>query len=288
MPASNDPELVRKHYLTDQSLRIRQEIHNTYTVPKIDYPAWVIDNLQWRGDELVLDVGGGAGAYYDVLMQRVPDATYVGLDLSPGMLAQHPARSSVVNADAMQLPFANDSVDVVMANHMMYHLPDIDAAIEEFRRVLRPDGALLVATNSAQSMPELQVLMRRAILLLTRSVGTQVRPPAPASDLFALENGARKLSHHFYAVVRYDLPSKLVFPDVEPLMRYLNSTRSLREPQLPSDVNWDDVMMIMEQQATHLVNHLGELSINKLAGTLLATDRGDFINEFVGIQEQAV
>jgi hypothetical protein len=138
-----------------------------------------------------------------------------------------------------------------------------------------------VATNSTQTMPELQVLMRRAILLLTRTTGTQVRPPAPASDLFALENGSRMLSHHFYAVVRHDLPSKLIFPDTEPLMRYLESTRSLREPQLPEDVNWDDVMLIMNQQASHLVNHLGELAINKINGVLLATDRGDFISEFV-------
>lgn len=287
MPTSNDPEIVRKQYETDESLRIRQEIHNTYTVPQVDYVQWVIASLKWRGDEQVLDIGSGAGSYYEALKQKAPDVAYTGLDTSAGMLQKHPAKSECINADALELPFADDCFDVIMANHMMYHLPDIDTAITEFRRVLKPEGVLMVATNSTQSMPELQVLMRRAILLLTRTAGTQVRPPVPASDLFALENGSRKLSHYFYAVVRHDLPSKLLFPDTEPLMRYLESTRSLREPQLPEDVNWDDVMMIMSQQATHLVNHLGEMSINKLAGVLLATDRGDFINEFVASKDGA-
>lgn len=281
MPASNDPEIVRKQYQTDDTLRTRQEIHATYTVPKVDYIQWVLGNVHWQGGERVLDVGCGSGIYYAALKDRVPDVQYIGVDMSFGMLRNHPVPDEVVVGDAVRLPFAEDSFDVIMANHMIYHLPDIQSAIIEFRRVLKPEGALLVATNSTQSMPELQVLMRRAILLLTRTAGTQVRPPAPASDLFALENGSRMLSHHFYAVVRHDLPSKLIFPDTEPLMRYLESTRSLREPQLPEDVNWDDVMMIMSQQASHLVNHLGELAINKINGVLVATDRGDFIGEFV-------
>jgi hypothetical protein len=64
-------------------------------------------------------------------------------------------------------------------------------------------------------------------------------------------------------------------------MSYLESTRDLREPQLPPDVAWDDVMVIMRQQITHLINHLGELVINKLTGVLIASDNGGFIHEFV-------
>jgi len=285
MPAANDPETVRKQYANDENLRIRQEIHTTYTVPKINFNEWVLDSVHWHGDERVLDVGSGAGTYYPLLKARMPDVSYHGIDLSPGMLAKHPNKGVVTVSDAQKLPYADNTFDVLMANHMMYHLNDVDEAIIEFRRVLKPSGVLMVATNSVQTMPELQVLMRRAILLLTRTGGTQVKPPTPASNLFALENGCRHLARHFYAVMRNDIPSKLVFPEIDPLMRYLESTRPLREPQLPADVNWDDVMMIMQQQVTHLVNHLGELVINKLAGVLLATDRGDFIDNFVSISD---
>lgn len=287
MPAVNDPNIVRQQYATDELLRVRQEIHEHYTVPKINFVEWAIQSMEWRGDEVILDVGCGVGTYYETLKAKFPNQTYFGLDLSPGMLAKHPAAGSVVLADAQQIPFADASFDVIMANHMMYHLQDTDEAIVEFRRVLKPDGVLMVATNSTQTMPELQVLMRRAILLLSRAAGSQVQPPVPDSDLFALENGSRQLARHFYAIVRNDLPTKLVFPDIEPIMRYLDSTRAMREPQLPQDVNWDDVMMVMRQQITHLVNHLGELVVNKLNGVILASDRGGFINEFIQYRESS-
>lgn len=281
MSAVNDPQSVRRQYATDDNLKIRQEIHDTYTVPRFDHSKWVVDALKWHGDEVVLDVGCGAGRYYDALSSGHPDATYVGIDISAGMLMKHPAGDKVALGDGMQLPFADHTFDIVMANHMLYHLPDIDEALIEFRRVLKPDGVIAAATNSAQSMPELQVLLRRAIVLLTRSGASQVQPPMPASALFSLESGARQLARHFYAVVRHEIPSKLVFSEIEPVMSYLETTREMREPQLPEDVSWEDVMMIMQQQITHLIHHLGELIITKSTGVLVATDEGDFIHDFV-------
>jgi ubiquinone/menaquinone biosynthesis C-methylase UbiE len=286
MSELNDPEAVRQQYATYDSLRMRQEIHEKYTVPKINYTEWVLHSFQWRGDERVLDIGSGAGTYFQLLKLNWPEVRYCGLDISPGMLQKHPAKGGLLLGNAVKLPFPDDSFDVVMANHMIYHLEDIDGALAEFRRVLKPDGVLMAATNSVQSMPELQVLMRRAILLLTRTSAAHVQPPVPASNLFALENGTRRLARQFYAVVRHDLPSKLVFPDIEPVMQYLESTRSLREAQLPDDVAWDDVMMIMRQQINHLIQHLGEMAVNKLAGVLIASDRGGFIREFVERQAE--
>lgn len=281
MPLINDPEIVRQQYATDKSLRVRQETHEKYTVPRLDFVEWALRCYRWRGDERVLDVGCGPGNYYTFLHQQAPEIDYYAVDFLPAMIENHPYKTHLAIGDAQFLPYEDHRFDVVMANHMLYHVADIDKAIGEFRRVLKPDGVLMVATNSLNSMQELQVLMRRAIVLLTRTSASQVRAPSPASDLFALENGARTLSRHFYSVVRYDLPSMLVFPDIEPVMAYLESTRSIREPQLPDDVLWDDVMMIMRQQITHLFNHLGELVINKLTGVLFATDRGGEIRTFV-------
>lgn len=281
MPLINDPEIVRQQYITDKSLRVRQETHEKYTVPKLDFVEWALKCYRWHGDERILDVGSGPGTYYGFLQQQAPHTEYFAVDFLPSMIENHPYKSHLTIGDAQYLPYDEDRFDVVMANHMLYHVEDVDKAISEFRRVLKPDGVLMVATNSLNSMQELQVLMRRAIVLLTRTSASQVRAPSPASDLFALENGARALARHFYSVVRYDLPSMLVFPDIEPVMAYLESTRSIREPQLPDDVLWDDVMMIMRQQITHLFNHLGELVINKLTGVLFATDRGGEIRNFV-------
>nr|MCU0514953.1 class I SAM-dependent methyltransferase [Anaerolineae bacterium] len=267
MTSQREPAILRRQYATDENLRIRQETHDKYTVPKKNFIEWALQSLHWRGDEKVLDVGSGPGLYYTHLKALYPQIDYYALDLIPAMLSNHPAeRQRLINGDILRLPLADQQFDVVMANHMLYHIEDVEGAVQELRRVLKPGGVLMVATNSTQTMPELQVLMRRAIVLLTRQGASQVRAPAMPSDHFALENGTRILSRHFYAVVRYDLPGMLVFPDVEPAIAYLESTRDLREPHLPADVVWDDVMMIMRQQINQLIKHLGELVINKQAG----------------------
>lgn len=208
MSVTNDPNVVRRQYATDERIRVRYETHEKYSIPKLDFAAWVLNCRSWRGDETILDVGCGTGSYYTRLKHYGTGIRYYGLDFSQGMLSKHPADpASLQLADAMALPYAHHSFDMVMANHMLYHVANIDQALREFRRVLKPNGVLMVATNSQGSMPELQVLLRRAIILLTRSGASQVQPPMAPSDLFALENGTRYLSHYFYSVVRYDLPS---------------------------------------------------------------------------------
>jgi SAM-dependent methyltransferase len=280
-------DLLKKQYITDAYLRIRQETHDRYTVPNVSFAEWALRCMLWQGNERVLDVGCGNGLYFTKLKLTHPNVQYFGIDLFPHMLTVHPSKVNLMISDAMQLPYADHSFDVVMANHMLYHVPNIEDAIQEFKRVLKPGGILMTATNSLNNMPELQVLMRRAIVLLSRSAGSaNVRAPTLSSDSFALENGTRLLARHFYAVVRHDLPSALVFPDTEPAMAYLESTRDLREGQLPNDVEWDDVMVIMRQQINQLVKHLGELVINKSTGVLLASDTGGFIQPFLKFSQQ--
>lgn len=280
MPTSNQSDVVRRYYETDANLKVRQDTHDKYTVPKTDFARWALETIDWKGTETILDIGTGMGTYYARLLAMVPDVSYYAIDISHKMLKSHPS-TSVAMSDVMQLPYPDDKFDVIMANHMLYHVSDVDAALKEIKRVLKPDGKILAATNSIHTMPELQVLMRRAIVLLTRYGATQVRPPAFPSDSFALENGTRILAHHFFAVVRHDLPSQLVFTDIEPAITYLESMRDLRQESLPDDVAWEDMMLIMRQQITQLIKHLGKLEINKVSGVLVASDSGGFIHEFV-------
>jgi SAM-dependent methyltransferase len=287
MSASDNTDAIKRQYATHTWLRERQAIHEQYTIPRVDYARWVLDrSLEWRGDEHVLDLGCGIGEYRVRLLTHWPDIAYYGMDFSAGMLRQHEICNRLVQADALRLPFADGTFDVVMANHVLYHLADIDAALVEIRRVLKPEGVLVAATNSLHTMPEMQVLMRRAIVLLTKANSENIDPPTPASDRFALENGSLRLGRYFYAVMRHDLPAQLVFDQTDPIMRYLESTRTLREPQLPPDVLWDDVMLIMQQQMNHLIHHLGALVVNKMTGVLIATNGGGFVREFLSIRDE--
>jgi SAM-dependent methyltransferase len=281
MASSTNPKTLPKQSVTSHALRVRQEIYDRYSVPRLDYGTWVLDRLQWQGDEHILDVGCGPGDYYHRIRQKWPGIHYYGLDTSADMLEQHPAPYGLALGFAENLPYADGVFDVVMANHMLFLLDDPNSALDEFQRVLKPNGLLIAATNSLQTMPEIQALMRRALVLLGATGKGQLQPPLMPHHAFALENGTRILAQHFFAVVRYDLPTQLVFPALDPIMAYLESTRELREPYLPPEIAWDDLMMVMREQIVALLNHFGELVISKVSGVLIASNSGGFIHEFV-------
>ena len=67
-------------------------------------------------------------------------------------------QATVKQADASALPFPDSNFDLVIANHMLYHLDSPEAAVEEFTRVLRPGGQLRVSLNGRDHIEELLAL----------------------------------------------------------------------------------------------------------------------------------
>jgi SAM-dependent methyltransferase len=283
LPGTDREILTQKAYATDEMLAVRRRTHELYSVPKINFVEWVLDRITWQGDERVLDIGAGPGSYFDLLSARIPNGQLIGGDLSLGMAqkaGQHPNVSLMLNTDIQALPFPDASFDVVLANHMLYHVPDLDRGLSEIHRVLKPTGSLVAATNSQFNLPEFEQLIRRTYGLLG-VVGPEVEPMRPTSFNFHLEGGAVKLARHFYAVSRFDLPSAFIFPAVQPALDYINSMRPLREPQLPRRVSWDDFINVLGDQIQRLINHFGELIVTKLTGALVATDGGSFAKTYV-------
>ena len=109
---------------------------------------------------VAVDVGCGNGQYVELL--GAESELVVAVDLSIGMLRSiSPDRSSFAVSDAQRLPFADASVDLVLANHMLYHVPSIEQAVAELRRVLRPDGSLIATTNGSGHLDRLHTERRR-------------------------------------------------------------------------------------------------------------------------------
>jgi SAM-dependent methyltransferase len=283
-PGTDRDLLTQKAYATDEHLAIRQRIHETYSVPPINFTEWVLERVNWRGDEKTLDLGAGSGAFFGPIGQKAPHGTLVGADLSLGMMQaakQKPGADLLLNADAQELPFANGYFDLVMANHVLFYVPDLDRALREIHRVLKPTGVLVAATNSQFTMPEFDQLFRRAFSLLG-ATGTEIEiGMSKSTAAFSLEDAPVKLSRHFQAVARYDLPSVLVFPTKQPVLEYFGSMRALKEPLLPRRVSWDDLMNVLSDHVQRLITHFGELVVNKLSGVVVATDSGGFASEYV-------
>jgi demethylmenaquinone methyltransferase / 2-methoxy-6-polyprenyl-1,4-benzoquinol methylase len=108
--------------------------------------------------EVAIDVACGTGALTRDLARHQPLARVLGADFSwemvrrgPGLDAAggRPARpGGYLAADAMRLPLADATVDVVTIAFGLRNLPDPDGGLREFRRVLRPGGRLVVCEFS--------------------------------------------------------------------------------------------------------------------------------------------
>jgi len=144
-----DPMYLRFQYADDQKLRIRIETHERYSENPEPFTSWVLERVAARPGMSVLDVGSGPGQYHG----QMGALRVIALDMSAGMLSK--VRVPRVQADAQHLPFAAGSFDRVMANHVLYHVPDMPRALRELRRVARPGGRVVLTTNSRTTMAPL-------------------------------------------------------------------------------------------------------------------------------------
>jgi ubiquinone/menaquinone biosynthesis C-methylase UbiE len=96
---------------------------------------------------------------------------------------------SLVQADARRLPLPDRSVDAAMAMHMLYHVPDVPAAIRELRRIAKPGGTVLASTNSSAHLAEINELLYSA-------ASSQLDRPVRAmpADSFTTQTGTAILS----------------------------------------------------------------------------------------------
>ncbi len=284
--AESDKLLIRQAYMDAEAFAVRQRTHDIYSVPRLDFPRWALSRQHnWRGDEWVLDINPANGTYFEAARELWPQGRYVAADLSYDILKtayRHPLADDIqmIVHETHRLPFANHCFDVILANHMLHHIPHLEATLAELHRILKPGGVLLAATHSQFTMSEFDTLTRRALTLLGHPPLTHESVYGRFIEGFSLENGAVTLARHFRAVARYEMPSALVFKEARPVIEYLNSSRPAREPALPDRLTWEDFIAIMADQIRRLINHFGELTVNKLSGVLLATDHGSFARSY--------
>jgi SAM-dependent methyltransferase len=121
------------------------------TYQRVAVPAFrrmaedLIDAVQPAPGERILDLGTGTGLVAGLVKPAVaPTGTVIGVDPSMGML-QHASRNTalpVIVASAPGLPIATASVDAVVANLVLSHLPDLSAGMADIARVIRVGGRI--------------------------------------------------------------------------------------------------------------------------------------------------
>lgn len=235
-------------YADDRNLRARQRLWR-YQSPYFDIVGWVLDLARLSPGLRVLDAGCGNGEY----LYRLRDyqVRAVGCDLSMGMLraASHPA---LVNADVAALPLADGAVDVVLAIHMLYHVPDRDSAVRELRRVLAAGGICIAVTNGGQHTRSLRALVERAVR--DQTPGWRMRA---ATHAFSAENAPAQLGTAFDSVtcVRPASNAPVVIRDAAVAAGYVASLADHYQDQVARP--WDDVVEAVRQQVQAVIDDRG-------------------------------
>jgi SAM-dependent methyltransferase len=207
MTKLDDPELVAREYADDARLRKRASAY-TGVATGIDARETAMAAIRELAPGRVLEVGCGWGELAEWI-ERDTGAEVVAVDLSPRMVEL--ARERGVDArvaDVQELPFADGQFDLVVAAWMLYHVPDIDLALAEIARVLRPGGRLVAVTNSRTHLLELREL-----------VGS-----GPSTLSFSRESGDSYLRRRFGDIRREDVDGQLTFEDRATVESYVRAS----------------------------------------------------------------
>jgi SAM-dependent methyltransferase len=159
---------------------------------------------------------------------------------------------ALLNADAAAFPVRDGAFDVVLAVHMLYHVPDREAALGELRRVLVPGGVCIAVTNGARHTRSLRDLVERAVR--TTAPGWRMHP---ATHAFTAENAAAQLAVAFDSVscVRPAREPPVVIGDAALAADYVASPAShyLDEVARP----WPGVVEEVRQDVEAVIEHDG-------------------------------
>lgn len=152
-----------------------------------DAAAQVIELLDVRPEDKVLEVGFGPGVAVQLLLQRVPAGSVAGVDPSQEMVRQAAKR----NADALlshradlrqssaeRLPFADETFDKALAINSMQVWPDAGAGLREIRRVLKHGGKVALGFTVHSGQP------REGVVELLGAAGFAQARIVDASKLF--------------------------------------------------------------------------------------------------------
>ena len=253
--------ILRDQYKDGSNLSARIRLHQRFSTNRYGQMRWMFDRMQLPENASVLEIGCGTGILWRGSV-KVPHGWRVILtDMSGGMIRETRAALARLGhsftysqADAQAIPFREASFDAVIANHMLYHVPDIPRALDEVRRVLKPSGICYAATMGLANLKEMDELAAR-FFSIPRMTESTAR--------FGLESGEAYMRTAFSDVKLERYPDSLVITEVAPLMDYICSMR------VRSRITDEQVAALRAHVENEIATH-GEIRMTKDSGLFIA------------------
>ncbi len=213
----NQTYLRDVQYGDGAKLDVRTALHQRFSSATVAFPDFAASLVDWTDHTRVLECGTGTGRFWDNSFAHKASSLTL-TDLSPGMVQEAVSRArrngfddvTGNECDVQELRYEDDSFDVVVANHMLYHVPDPDLAVAELARVLRPGGSLLAATNGYGHMDA----MNDAIAEVFGGHGEGLY------EVFGIDTGEARLREQFTRVAWHAYDNDLFVTDAQAAIAY--------------------------------------------------------------------
>ena len=221
---TNMEKSVKEQYKSDKNLNLRSNLHS-YNTNKVDFNKWCFNQMKFPKKARVLELGCGVGKFWYKNKDNIGNELNITLsDFSMSMLKVAKDKLKEVDCDfkykeinAEDIPYEDETFDIVIAQHMLYFVPNIEKALAEIKRVLSPNGIFYVSANSCDSMAELNELSEK----FAPNLGLDNNG---LSGRFDLEHGQAILEKYFSEIHVEILEGKIIVDDAKPVVSYKAST----------------------------------------------------------------
>lgn len=225
-----------EQYRTASLLQSRINLYDKFSTNPLGWHRWVFNQLKvCNNDVHVLELGCGDGTFWVRNAEVLPSNWRITLtDISIGMveearcnLAGREAQFKFLAVDTQQIPFHDGQFDLVIANNMLYHVPDMPRALQEMNRVLKPGGVVCLSTMSTRHLQEIDHL--------AAGFDSKLRVLDDVIYRFHLDNGERLLSDYFKDIQLLHYEDRLLVTEAETLINYMISTPMIIREKLSGD-----------------------------------------------------
>jgi SAM-dependent methyltransferase len=252
MSEQTDPDFLKEEAYADANdLKTRIEIQERFGGQTQRWFPWLFNHFRLTPYNCILELGCGPGDLWTENRELIPEGCKIILtDLSFGMLAKArdrlsdwPEQFSFGVSDIQNIAFPAVQFEAVIGIGLLDHVANRDKALQEVQRILKPGGYFYASAGGRNHFQELENL---------------VRPFIPQASFggdpgqFGLENGEELLSPWFIDIQRSDYPDRLIFCEVDPVLEYINSERTM-SPALTDDKR-QMLKEVIRQELVHLKN----------------------------------
>ena len=216
-------EAIKKQYEDASNIEARINLHKAFSSNKETWFSWIYKNLNIKDNMNILELGCGDGSLWNENYDKLPKNVHITLsDISAGMLKdidekiKKDKRFSLEVINASSINKQDNCFDLVIANHVLFYVDNIDVSLKEINRVLKKDGIFEASAYSSNHMKEVNMLVKEFDERIELSKDKLY-------ERFGKENGSCILSKYFNNVSFISYEDELIVTDYNLLIKYILS-----------------------------------------------------------------